>query len=469
MSKEIKRVDALESKLEVQYCIPEWLRDEQIKINCKNFKGRIQLGKKITKEPIALVCFGPSLKKTWHHIKKYKYVMSCSGSHKFLVDRKIIPDYHVEVDPRAHKIKLIGDKINKKTKFLMASCVHPDVLKHLDEAGGNIVLWHTYSGEKREKLPNCYPVGEWVSTGGANVGLRAMVLARMLGYKTIHMYGMDGSFAPGKNSHAAYHPNQQKKHIWAEFDGKQYATTTAFLQCARSILHEIEQLPDCDFKFYGNGLVQDMVKKKGKEIKRKAKATIAFYVPETISASYREQNKLLHHQNPAYGVSVMRYLDTIKKLYTDTKSTSLLDYGCGKGLLAKNLEFPIWEYDPAIDGKDSPAHPADLVVCIDVLEHIEPGYLSGVLFDLSRCVRKVGYFVINTKEAIKKLPDGRNTHLITEGREWWKEKLEQYFHIPSKGIIEKDSHLHIIVSPRKEMAVLDSKLILENTREEVKV
>jgi hypothetical protein len=139
----------------------------------------------------------------------------------------------------------------------------------------------------------------------------------------------------------------------------------------------------------------------------------------------------------------------------------MLDYGCGKGLLAKSLDFPIWEYDPAIPGKDNPPNPADLVVCIDALEHIEPDYLSAVLFDLSRCVKKVGYFIINTKEAIKKLPDGRNTHLIVEGKEWWKEKLDKYFFIPDNGIIEKDSHLHFIVSPRKEMAILDSKLTLQ--------
>jgi len=462
--KEIKRVDALETKLEVQYCIPNWLRDEQIKMNCIRFPDRIQLGKELTKEPLALVCFGPSLNQSWEHIKDFKYVMSCSGSHKFLMDRGIIPVYHVEVDPRSHKIKLIGDNISLDTTFLMASCCHPEVFDHLVKHNAKIVLWHTYSGETKDKLPLVYPRGEWVSTGGANVGLRAMVLARMLGFTDIHMFGMDGSFPKDGYSHADIHPNAQKKYIIAEFDGKDYATTTAFLECARSILHEIEQLPDTTFTFYGTGLVQDMAKKKLPEIKKKQKSTIAFYVAPTISAEYIKQNRLLHEQNPTYGVSVLNHLDTIKKLYEVTESKSLMDYGCGKGQLAKNLDFPIWEYDPAILGKDNAPHPADLVICVDTLEHIEPDYLAATLTDLARCIQKIGFLVISTTAAIKTLPDGRNTHLIVEGKDWWREKLEQYFTVPDNGIIEKNSKLQIIVSPKGGVKMME-KLVIEKPME----
>jgi len=463
---DIKIVDAEKAELKVAYCIESWLRDEQIKLNCAKYPNRIQ-AQPLKNELIAIVCFGPSLNDTWTEIKKFKYVMSCSGSHKYLKEKGITPNYHVEVDPRAHKIKLIGDDISPETEFLMASCVHPKVLEHLSNHNAKITLWHTYAGEPEAQIPLIFPKGEWVSMGGANVGLRAFVLARMLGFTDMHIFGMDGSFKAGENSHAAEHPHAQKKYILAEYDGKQYATTTAFLECARGTFHELRLLPDVKTHFYGDGLIQRMAIKKisDGDIQVKDKAEIAFKSLDTISAGYKEQNRLLHENNAEYGVSVLKHLKTINNIYIKCECNSLLDYGCGKGLLAKNVPFPIWEYDPAITGKDNPPRPADLVVCVDVLEHIEPEYLDSVLKDIKRCILKVGYLVIFAKPATKTLPDGRNTHLIVEGKEWWKKRLSQYFDIPENGIIERGPELHIIVAPNKIASKNRKRYMLERNPE----
>ena len=68
-----------------------------------------------------------------------------------------------------------------------------------------------------------------------------------------------------------------------------------------------------------------------------------------------------------------------------------------------------------------------MVVCIDVLEHIEPECLDDVLDDLQRLVIKYGFFTIHTGPAQKVLPDGRNAHLTQEPLSWWNEKLESRF------------------------------------------
>jgi len=458
---DIKIVDAEKEKLKVEYCIPVWLRDIQIKINCAKYSDRIQ-SHELRNEPMAIVCFGPSLNDTWTEIKKFKYIFSCSGSHKYLKEKGIIPTHHCEVDPRSHKIQLIGDDISPDTEFLMASCVHPKVLEHLTKHNAKIVLWHTYSGETEAEIPLIFPKGEWVSMGGANVGLRALSLARLLGFTDIHLFGMDGSFPAGGNSHAAEHPHTQKKYILAEFDGKQYATTTAFLECARGTFHELATLPDVKVHFYGDGLIQRMAIKKLEEgsIRLKPKSEIAFKQLSTISAGYIKQNKILHETNAEYGVSVLKHLKVINEMYLKTGSSSLLDYGCGKGLLAKNVPFPIWEYDPAIEGKDKPPRAADFVVCVDVLEHIEPEYLDTTLKDIARCLLKVGYFIINTQPAVKLLPDGRNTHLIQKGKYWWENEISKYFVIPKKGLMERDKELHIVVGPQLKKAKNRESFIL---------
>ena len=86
----------------VHYCVPLWLRDEQIRSNIAKISGRIQPVYATRTERIAVVCFGPSLRETWEQVKDFEYVISCSGSHKFLLEHGITPTWHVEVDPRDH-------------------------------------------------------------------------------------------------------------------------------------------------------------------------------------------------------------------------------------------------------------------------------------------------------------------------------------------------------------------------------
>jgi 2-polyprenyl-3-methyl-5-hydroxy-6-metoxy-1,4-benzoquinol methylase len=202
-------------------------------------------------------------------------------------------------------------------------------------------------------------------------------------------------------------------------------------------------MPDVKATFYGEGLVQAMAKDYVPEYKNK-NMDIAFSKPELISDEYRKLNAQLHADNLGYGVGGGRHAKFVLQLTNDLKTQSVLDYGCGKGYLAKALPFPIWEYDPAIEGKDQPPRPADIVLCTDVLEHIEPERLDFVLDDLQRCTKKVGYFVISTRLATKTLADGRNTHLIVQNKDWWYKKISRYFKIAQ--VIWKNEEIHMIVS-----------------------
>lgn len=146
-----------------------------------------------------------------------------------------------------------------------------------------------------------------------------------------------------------------------------------------------------------------------------------------ISEDYKEQNKVLH-ENPSYGISSAKWSEEVRGIAAAYGALSSLDYGCGKGLLKKTLGWnSMAEYDPSIEGKDAQPDPADLCVCTDVLEHIEPEFIDNVLDDLRRCTKKVGFFTIATRPAKKILPDGRNAHLIQEHYTWWLEKLTKRF------------------------------------------
>lgn len=100
-----------------------------------------------------------------------------------------------------------------------------------------------------------------------------------------------------------------------------------------------------------------------------------------------------------------------------------MDYGCGKRTLEEALGFPIANYDPAVEGLDATNEPHDIVACTDVLEHIEPDLLVGVLADIRRCTKKAAFLLIATRPAKKYLEDGRNAHLIQRDAKWWLGRL----------------------------------------------
>jgi hypothetical protein len=150
---------------------------------------------------------------------------------------------------------------------------------------------------------------------------------------------------------------------------------------------------------------------------------------QLITEEYRNMNKELHDTNKYYGTSGHRYLGAIIDVAKVIQTQDILDYGCGKSTLANNLPFPIKQYDPAVPKHSELPKPADLVVCTDVLEHIEPECVDDVIDHLASVTRIACFITVAIRPAKKFLSDGRNAHLIQALPIWWIKKLEARFEV----------------------------------------
>ncbi len=145
-----------------------------------------------------------------------------------------------------------------------------------------------------------------------------------------------------------------------------------------------------------------------------------------ISPEYIDQLRQMHEAGVFNGTSGRKHLPMIVYLMGKVGVQSILDYGSGDDSFGTIADISVVDYDPAVLGKDTMPEPADMVVCTDVLEHIEPDKLHNVLAHIHSLTIKACFLVIATRPADKRLPDGRNAHLIIDNAAWWVAQLRKY-------------------------------------------
>jgi hypothetical protein len=170
-----------------------------------------------------------------------------------------------------------------------------------------------------------------------------------------------------------------------------------------------------------------------------------------ITQDYKALQEQFHKDRPEYGTHSKSYAKYVSHIIDQLEIENILDYGAGKCMLGRTIRpkkrVKVWCYDPCIEELSEAPKPTEMVVCTDVLEHIEPICLDDVLDDLKRLTEKVIFMAIHTGPAMKVLPDGRNAHLIQQTYKWWLPKLWDRFDVHSLTVHE--SSINIIGYPRK--------------------
>lgn len=144
--------------------------------------------------------------------------------------------------------------------------------------------------------------------------------------------------------------------------------------------------------------------------------------------------KQLHKQDAEFGTSSPLYYREVCLAIDFLKPKSVLDYGCGKGLLLEQLkkkypEIFFYGYDPGVEGKDTlPVKTADLVINTDVLEHIPENEIEDAVRQISKISSNV-FFGLHHALAGAKLPNGENAHCTVRPTFWYFNLFDRYFKI----------------------------------------
>ena len=144
---------------------------------------------------VAIVGSGPSLKANWQELKTFKGdIIACNASCQFLLERGITPTYMFCFDADKLVLEFFTNP-HKDITYLMASRVVPEAFEMIK--GHKLVVWHAAGDERVQEILEKHQRNEPMVVGGSAAVTRALVLAMPMGYKDIHVYGGDSSFAKG--------------------------------------------------------------------------------------------------------------------------------------------------------------------------------------------------------------------------------------------------------------------------------
>ncbi len=172
------------------------------------------------KKHVCIVGGAPSLADDLDGIKLRKRlghtIWALNGAHDYLIERGIVPDALLIMDARPHNIKFL-EHLHKRVEYMLCSRCHPSLFDAVK--GYKVTLWHSYDEGVAEYLEVEHSDKPWAAfTGGGTVGLRAMTMAEGVGYKFIHLYGMDSSYEDDAG-HAYAQPQNDDERVVDVFVG----------------------------------------------------------------------------------------------------------------------------------------------------------------------------------------------------------------------------------------------------------
>ena len=240
---------------------------------------------------VMLLCGGPTLSDFEDEIIKKRAqgvkLITTNGSYNWAISKGLEPSLQCIVDAREFNKRFTEQcELTKKTQFGICSQCSPEIFKNLPL--DRTYMWHgTLSEDAMAAITECY--GEqnkdWFPIpGGSTIGLRALCLLQMLGFRNIYIYGLDSCVFPDRadRSHHAYE-QEENDYIKGTIPmvlaaGTKYEKT---FQCQpwqvwqlREFEYQIPRMaevPDLKLQIKGDGAVAYMIESAAKIAEDKAR------------------------------------------------------------------------------------------------------------------------------------------------------------------------------------------------------
>jgi hypothetical protein len=143
----------------------------------------------------------PSLKDTLTKLRFLKdrgaVIVALNNTHDWLIERGIVPGLHVMLDARPENVEFVRKPHGDVTYLIAAQC-HPEVFEALK--GHKVITWVADVPGMRE-LADRTDKPVTLIGGGSTVGLKAMMLLHLWGFRSLHLFGMDSCYRD-KEHHA---------------------------------------------------------------------------------------------------------------------------------------------------------------------------------------------------------------------------------------------------------------------------
>jgi hypothetical protein len=193
-------------------------------------------------EHAVIVAGGPSIKDSLDEIRwrqsEGQTVISCNGATAYLIENGIIPNHQIIIDAQPNNARFVVTFI---PAFLASQC-DPNVFNSAKDT----TLFHLNTTDILDSIPiNGKPLH--LISSGTTVGLAAMAVAYTQGFRKIHLYGYDSSYA---DTHHAYSQpeNDADQVVDAVAAGRSF-------KCAPWMVKQVQQFQELALQLIEDGVI----------------------------------------------------------------------------------------------------------------------------------------------------------------------------------------------------------------------